>query len=243
MFGYVRRHHVALLALMVALGGTSYAATKIGSKNIKTNAVQSRHIADGQVMSADIAPGVVPTASQQPAASGPVTGSGITDGSITPDDLGEVPAAKRQGGGTFSIIPFDPCLPFPVDSGGQDKVLTFNGMPYSTPGTQPPNNFFCGGSNLRIPRNGLYRITAGIIWPTNGTNSRFLGIKEFGGSVLAGDRRTAVNGFATEQTVTVEDRFQTGDEVQAIVFQDSGSTLQISTSDARTFLELSYIGR
>ena len=54
LIGYVRRHHVALLALFVALGGSAYAAKKIGSKGIKTNAVKSRHIAPGQVTPGDV---------------------------------------------------------------------------------------------------------------------------------------------------------------------------------------------
>lgn len=237
---YVRRHHVALLALMIALGGTSYAATKIGSKNIKSNAVKSRHIADGQVTAADIGPGVIP------GAGGSVSGSGITDGSVTPDDLGEVPAAKRQGAGQLDIVLPSTCGSHFVASGGSDAPLSFAGVAYSTPGTAPatvggPPG--CGGTNLRMPRNGLYRVTAGVIWPSNSAGTRFIAIKEVGGSVLVGDRRQAVSGFATEQSVTVEDRFSTGDEVQAIVFQDSTSTLTMPSSDARTFLEISYIGR
>lgn len=48
---YVRRHHVAYIALIVALGGTAYA--------IESNSVSSRHIKDNQVKPADI--GVVKT--------------------------------------------------------------------------------------------------------------------------------------------------------------------------------------
>jgi hypothetical protein len=45
---------VALIALFVALGGSSYAALKVGSKNIKTGAVSSRAIANNSVRSADV---------------------------------------------------------------------------------------------------------------------------------------------------------------------------------------------
>ncbi len=52
--GYVRRHHVALVALVVALGGTAYAATKlppksVGTKQLKTGAVTAKKIAGGAV--------------------------------------------------------------------------------------------------------------------------------------------------------------------------------------------------
>ena len=49
--GYLRRHHVALIALFVALGGTSYEAVKlprnsVGSKQIKRSAVTSVKVKD-----------------------------------------------------------------------------------------------------------------------------------------------------------------------------------------------------
>jgi hypothetical protein len=47
---YVRRHHLALLALFVALGGTAYAAVQL-----ERNQVKSRHIGPGQVKKPDIA--------------------------------------------------------------------------------------------------------------------------------------------------------------------------------------------
>jgi hypothetical protein len=45
---------VALLALFVALSGTSYAVSKVGAKDIRKNAVRSKHIKRSQVNSADI---------------------------------------------------------------------------------------------------------------------------------------------------------------------------------------------
>jgi len=48
---YVRHHHLALLALFIALGGTAYA--------IEANSVKSKHIADGQVKARDIVPSEV----------------------------------------------------------------------------------------------------------------------------------------------------------------------------------------
>jgi hypothetical protein len=51
---YVRRHHVGLLALVIALGGTAYAATKlppksVGPKQIKSGAVTAKKIRAGAV--------------------------------------------------------------------------------------------------------------------------------------------------------------------------------------------------
>ncbi len=45
---------VALIALFVALGGSSYAVTKVGSKNIRSGAVNSRAIANNSIRSGDV---------------------------------------------------------------------------------------------------------------------------------------------------------------------------------------------
>lgn len=47
---------VACLALVVAMGGASYAATKIGTRNIERDAVTSAKIKDGTVALKDLSP-------------------------------------------------------------------------------------------------------------------------------------------------------------------------------------------
>lgn len=42
--GYLRRHHVALLALLVALGGTSYAATQLPAKSVGTAQLKNKAV-------------------------------------------------------------------------------------------------------------------------------------------------------------------------------------------------------
>lgn len=54
---HIRSNVVAYMALLVALGGTAYAAEKIGSGDIKRNAVKSKHVGKGQVKSSDIKDG------------------------------------------------------------------------------------------------------------------------------------------------------------------------------------------
>jgi hypothetical protein len=59
---------VALMALFVALGGTSYAATRIGSKQIKNNSVRSVDIKNRTIKSKDLARGVIGATLQSTAA-------------------------------------------------------------------------------------------------------------------------------------------------------------------------------
>jgi hypothetical protein len=51
---YIRRHHVGLLALIVALSGTAYAATTVGPDEIAKNAIRAKHIKKENVRGKDL---------------------------------------------------------------------------------------------------------------------------------------------------------------------------------------------
>ncbi len=56
---YLRRHHIGLLALFIALGGTSYAAVSlsansVGARELKNQAVGASEIKDGSIMKRDL---------------------------------------------------------------------------------------------------------------------------------------------------------------------------------------------
>jgi hypothetical protein len=62
---YMRRHHLALLALFVALGGTSYAAVRVpansvGPKQLEANAVTSAKVRDHSLLARDFAADSLP---------------------------------------------------------------------------------------------------------------------------------------------------------------------------------------
>src|SRR4051812_35665586 len=77
---------VALMALFIALGGSSYAALKVGSKQIVNNSVRSKDIRNNDVRSTDVRnrsllkkdfkPGQLPAGPQGPP--GPSNLSGLT---------------------------------------------------------------------------------------------------------------------------------------------------------------------
>jgi trimeric autotransporter adhesin len=88
---------VALIALVVALSGTTYAAVRIGTKQIRNNAVTSVKIRNGQVRSVDLARNSVVTAKIVASA---VTGLQIRDASVGNADLANdaVSGAKVRAG-------------------------------------------------------------------------------------------------------------------------------------------------
>ena len=62
---YVRDHHVGLLALVIAMSGTAYAATalpknSVGRKQLRNNAVTSKKVKNRSLLRRDLAPGVIP---------------------------------------------------------------------------------------------------------------------------------------------------------------------------------------
>lgn len=77
MLGYLRRHHMGILALFVALGGTSYAATQlssnsVGTRQIRAGAVSTANIRDGAVAPAKLSPVVsAQLRGERPAAKAP----------------------------------------------------------------------------------------------------------------------------------------------------------------------------
>jgi hypothetical protein len=61
MLDYLKRHHIAIIALFVALGGTSYAATQlpansVGTHQIRAGAVTSTKISNGAITPAKLSP-------------------------------------------------------------------------------------------------------------------------------------------------------------------------------------------
>ena len=76
VFGYLRRHHIGLLALFLALSGTAYAATlprnSVGTAQLKRNAVTSAKVRDGSLLRRDFRAGQLP---QGPAGPQGLTGA------------------------------------------------------------------------------------------------------------------------------------------------------------------------
>jgi hypothetical protein len=88
---------VALVALLVALSGTTYAAVRIGTKQIKNNAITSAKIRNGHVRNVDLARNSVVTAK---IVAGAVTGLQLKDASVGNADLSNdsVSGGKIRGG-------------------------------------------------------------------------------------------------------------------------------------------------
>lgn len=75
---------VAVLALLVAVGGTGYAAGKISSGDIKDNTIKSRDVKNDALTGADLKDGSLGTAD---VTDGGLSGSDVQDGGLTAADV------------------------------------------------------------------------------------------------------------------------------------------------------------
>jgi hypothetical protein len=92
---------LSLVALFAALTGGAYAATQIGSKSIKPNAVKSKQIKDGAVKTGELGNGAVTT---DKLAEGAVTTDKLAEGAVTGGKLAAnaVDASKVADGSVNS---------------------------------------------------------------------------------------------------------------------------------------------
>jgi hypothetical protein len=87
IIGYVRRHHLGLLALFIALGGTAYAA---GHQTAPKNSVIAKSIHKGAVTRSKLAKNSVDGSK--------VKNHSLTGADLAPGSIGTVPNASSLGG-------------------------------------------------------------------------------------------------------------------------------------------------
>lgn len=242
----LRRQPLAIIALFVALGGTSYAAVNlprnsVDSKQIARNAVNSAKVKNGSLKAKDFKKGQLPqgqkgdTGAQGPQGDqGPQGPQGEVGPAGADGGPGEVPAARlRFGTGVTQEV---------ADGGGLTGLAfpttQYNDDDLFTTGTEGTS----GATTLEIPTSGVYAVTAEVIWvdpsitgpPSNvdngtGYRSLFLSGPQPGG-VRAASTLQAVSGTATRQVLATTEAFSAGDSIFLSASQNSGVPLNIRGS-------------
>jgi hypothetical protein len=202
---YLRSHHIALAALFVALGGTSYAAVAIprnsvGATQLRQNAVTSAKVRNGSLTAKDFKAGQLPAGKTgKTGATGAVGATGATGavGAVGPQGPAgatgatgaQGPQGERGPAGSATEEPLSvrvtrTSTAFSVPSttsGSPTTPLPFTTERYDDGGffdlaAGPGEANVPGDALLTIPKTGTYQLSAGSRWVQNGDGVRTIAI-------------------------------------------------------------------
>jgi hypothetical protein len=156
---YLRRNHLGMLALFVALGGTSYAATKlpsnsvgtaqikangVGSSEIKSNSITSPKVKDGSLLAKDFKAGQLPAGPKGDKGDTGSQGIQGVPGAFGAITVQRVDAELPDTGAAIGIIATCPAGTKAIGGGASleassstDINLTVS-RPHNSVGTDPP---------------------------------------------------------------------------------------------------------
>jgi hypothetical protein len=209
---------VAIIALVVALGGTSYAALKlpknsVGTRQIKGNAVTTAKLKGSSVTSGKVKNGSLAAGDFKPGqlnAKGPAGGS--LAGTYPNPSLAPVPAARALSSVAQSV------------PNASATIMTLSGANLDEGGM-----FDNEQDALVVVEPGVYSISGAIGWVGNATGARQVRIF-VNGEIWGFEVETVDNSGFLRQSITALKRLEAGDVIQLGGFQTSGAPLDTSVA-------------
>lgn len=252
---------VSTIALIVAVGGGSFATAALVSRDGQVHAcAKKRGKAKGQIRvvsskarcrkgerklswskkgpaGAVGAPGVggVRGSDGAPGPAGPAEGpaGGDLAGSFPAPSLrdGSVTAGKRAVTPAARASLTGQSIPYHAN------LLTTTALQFTTEVYDSDSMFTTAAPNndrLTITTPGVYLLTTSVRWDPNDTGARLVSIvkSDVGALFLAADTRDSATGSATRQSVSTVTRMDAGEFVKVKVAQNSGAALSINAGGA-----------
>lgn len=210
---------VAVAALVVALGGSAWAVSKIGTRQIKNKAVTTPKLKNNAVT----APKIKGAA---------ITAPKIANRAVTASKLGTVPAVTLEWTKANFVALND--FESPLLNGWTEQLDTANMWPGPEAG-------------VVAPLDGLYRVDAQVFWGAAANGTRRVFIRNF--EDLGSEHRvgSVIDGYNDDSVQYAGGliRAEAGDRFYVYVYQDSGINLLIGNNPALvggTKFSVQYVG-
>lgn len=219
---HVRRNTVAYLALVMAMGGTSYAAAElphdsVGSAQIRRSAVRSSEVKDGALKARDFAAGELPAGPEGPAGpQGPAGPEGPAGPQGPAGDVEDKPAVRvdddtqvEVGTANFALLSLD------------DEV-------FDTGELHPGNG---KDDRIRVPKTGTYVLHGEVEWEADDRGYRRVDLVQLNnhpgvvGSTMVEPRNSAIQNTIQQTTAIVH--LTEGTTIGLMAGQGSGDTLEV----------------
>lgn len=230
---HARANTVAYLALLVAMGGTSYAAVtlpkdSVRAKQIKAGAVRTAEVKNGSLLAADFKAGQLPAGPKGDQGDQGIQG---VPGQPGADALSVVVPTVRVTLTAAAVV---------GDNSG--VTLAWDNEVYDASNMHDPAT----PTNLVAPVAGVYRVTATVNWNNNGLGVRYLDIRKNGvvnSSVANAIGPPSSATLPTVQNIAGEVRLNAGEfvTVRATIYNVGTSVAVSGNTDPVTIATMSFV--